>query len=74
MAYACADSASSSTAISNPRFLVVMGSSSSLEIVEEYAPGAADSTKYFTNAVMEVQLHEDAQLKHGSVSICCLDR
>lgn len=63
------ESASPSTAISNPRFLVVMGSSSSLEIVEEYAPGAADSIKYFTNAVMEVQLDEDSQLKHGYVEV-----
>ena len=44
-----------------------MGNGSALEIVEEYAPGTGNATKYFTNTVTEVQLDEDAQLKHGYV-------
>ena len=63
--YVPSGSASSATAINNPRVLVVMGPDSSLEMVEEFAAGAQDSSKYFTNAVMEVQLEQDAQLKHG---------
>ncbi len=62
-----AESTSSATAISCPRLLAVMGNASSLEIVEEYAPGPGARTKYFTNTVTEVQLSEDAELTHGSV-------
>ncbi len=52
--------------MSNPRLLVMMGDSSSLELVEEFAPGPGTRTKYFTNSVTEVQLDEGAQLNHGS--------
>ena len=62
----CAESTSSATAMSNPRLLVIMGDSSSLELVEEFAPGPGNGTKYFTNSVTEVQLDEGAQLNHGS--------
>ncbi len=61
-----AESTSSATAMSNARLLVVMGDSSSLELVEEFAPGPGNGTKYFTNSVTEVQLDEGAQLNHGS--------
>jgi hypothetical protein len=62
----CTESTSSATAMSNPRLLVMMGDSSSLELVEEFAPGPGTRTKYFTNSVTEVQLDEGAQLNHGS--------
>ena len=62
----CAESTSFATAMSNPRLLVIMGDSSSLELVEEFAPGPGNGTKYFTNSVTEVQLDEGAQLNHGS--------
>lgn len=45
-----------------------MGNASSLEIVEEYAPGSGEKSKYFTNSVTEVELDEGAELKHGSVN------
>ena len=54
--------------MSNPRLLVIMGDSSSLELVEEFAPGSGNRTKYFTNSVTEVQLDEGAQLDHGLAS------
>ena len=65
----CAESTSSATAMSSPRLLVIMGDSSSLELVEEFAPGPGNRTKYFTNSVTEVQLDEGAQLNHGSASL-----
>ncbi len=64
-----AESTTSATAMSNPRLLVIMGDSSSLELVEEFAPGPGKRTKYFTNSVTEVQLDEGAQLNHGSASL-----
>lgn len=68
---ACAESTSPATAISSPRLLVVMGDASSLELVEEYAPGPGHTPKYFTNAVTEVQLEQGAELRHGSESLPC---
>ena len=59
--------------MSNPRLLVIMGDSSSLELVEEFAPGSGNRTKYFTNSVTEVQLDEGAQLNHGSASLSNLN-
>lgn len=67
--YLSTEATSSATAISNPRLLVLMGNASSLEIVEEYAPGSGEKSKYFTNSVTEVELDEGAELKHGYVEV-----
>lgn len=67
--YLSTESTTSATAMSNPRLLVIMGDSSSLELVEEFAPGSGNRTKYFTNSVTEVQLDEGAQLNHGYAEV-----
>lgn len=67
--YLSTENTSSATAISSPRLLVVMEDASSLELVEEYAPGPGHTTKYFTNAVTEVQLEQGAELRHGYAEV-----
>lgn len=52
-------------ALSQPRALIVAGASTSLEIIEHYASPFAGS--YFTNAVTEIWLDSNAQLKHTRV-------
>ena len=54
------------TPASSPRVLVHLGSSASLEVIEEHAGSSpAPSATYFTNSVLEAELGENAALRHG---------
>eukprot|EP00891_Asterochloris_glomerata_P000977 jgi/Astpho2/977/e_gw1.00016.340.1_t len=54
------------TPASSPRLLVHLGSSASLELIEEHAgSSSAASATYFTNSVLEAELGENAALRHG---------
>uniref|UniRef100_A0A7S0NAH2 Fe-S cluster assembly protein SufD n=1 Tax=Pyramimonas obovata TaxID=1411642 RepID=A0A7S0NAH2_9CHLO len=57
-----------STAASHPRLLVAAGTGASIEVVEEFGGAAAASSgAYFTNAVAEIVLAEEASVKHSVV-------
>lgn len=56
----------SSPRFSQPRVLVVAEMGSSLELVECYA-GIGDNTHYFTNAVTEIWVQDNASVKHDRI-------
>ncbi|MDJ1181255.1 Fe-S cluster assembly protein SufD [Roseofilum sp. BLCC_M91] len=59
-------------AIASPRTLVVAGANSSVTVVEQYVtisscPAAPGVTPYFSNAVSEVWLEDNAQVNHTRI-------
>ncbi|MEB3338089.1 MAG: Fe-S cluster assembly protein SufD [Leptolyngbyaceae bacterium] len=53
--------------ISQPRCLVILESGSSVTLVEKYAALTPNAGVYFSNAVTEIWLEENAQLNHTRV-------
>ena len=45
--------------------LVSMGAGAAAELLEEHGPAADGASRYFSNAVAEIFLDDDAALTHG---------
>jgi Fe-S cluster assembly protein SufD len=59
-------SVTAAPSVSQPRLLVVAETGASVELIEEYAV-LGDKTPYFTNAVTEIWVQENAEVKHHRI-------